>query len=890
MNTIKLTEEHITIHEGTNNNDEKGNGSKKNEKNEKKEKKEKKEIEKPTCIICAENYNNSFHKPIKCEYCDFEACKKCCQTYLINENDPKCMSNECNRQWTHQFISNHFSKTFINNDLKLHYEKILFDKQRALMPSTQPLVENILRREEYQRKINAAYNVVREAKNNLNAVQIEYNIFVRSGHTNENTRSVFIRACPDSECRGFLSSQWKCGICSKWTCPTCHEVKGMERDVEHTCNPDNVATANLLNSDTKPCPKCGEGIFKIDGCFAANTPILMWDGSIKMSQNIALGDILVGDDGTQRTVLRLMEGEDDMYEVQQNNGMNYTVNSKHTLALKHSGNKGIYWLEKGKYWNVIWFDKENYKIKSKSFKIDENCNKEETKIIADKFISELYQDDTIEIKVDEYLKLNDSIKKYLMGFKGGFIDYPSQPVELDPYMLGLWLGDGTHCSPNIASNDKEIVDYMIEWCNKNDAELMKVKNNNYLYRIRRKGYSLNCNTINADENCDTTDVKFPDSENRTNPFTNLLNKYNLIRNKHIPKEYLMNDRSVRLQLLAGIIDTDGHVTKEQKGKRVTIIQTRVELSEQIIFLAKSLGFTVNYTMRERKNVIIFNSEPKDYKNQYNINISGEKLYEIPTIIPRKKCAGSCKNLLNTSINVVYKEKGKYYGWEIDKNHRFLLADTTHSMNCDQIWCLTCHTAFSWRTGRIENVIHNPHYYEWMRRNGTLQRDPNDIVCGREITHNTTINIRRHLTEKETILKKDAANIRKLSTYIIDICRKVVHIRHVSQPHYHYNSDDIIQQLRIRYLRNFISEDDFKIALQRENKKSNKYREISEVITLLITTITDIIMNFIDEINTIEWKYNLERMKEIEQIIDYADECFLKISRTYSSVPLTFEKL
>jgi hypothetical protein len=178
----------------------------------------------------------------------------------------------------------------------------------------------------------------------------------------------------------------------------------------------------------------------------------------------------------------------------------------------------------------------------------------------------------------------------------------------------------------------------------------------------------------------------------------------------------------------------------------------------------------------------------------------------------------------------------------------------------------------------------------MRRNGTLQRDPNDIVCGREITHNTTINIRRHLTEKETILKKDAANIRKLSTYIIDICRKVVHIRHVSQPHYHYNSDDIIQQLRIRYLRNFISEDDFKIALQRENKKSNKYREISEVITLLITTITDIIMNFIDEINTIEWKYNLERMKEIEQIIDYADECFLKISRTYSSVPLTFEKL
>ena len=533
------------------------------------------------------------------------------------------MSNECNRQWTPQFISNHFSKTFINNDLKLHYEKILFDKQRALMPSTQPLVENILRREEYQRKINAAYNVVREARNSLNAVQMEYNVFVRSGHSNENTRSVFIRACPDSECRGFLSSQWKCGICSKWSCPTCHEVKGMERDVEHTCNPDNVATANLLNSDTKPCPKCGEGIFKIDGCFAANTPILMWDGSIKMSQNIDVGDILVGDDGTQRRVKYLVNGIDTLYKIYQENASSYIVSSRHKLIL---------------------FD---------------NIEREST-----------------EITVDDYIHLNPFMKKQLFGIKAD--------------------------------------------CNPKNAE-------QYFYHL----------------------------------------------------------------------------------------------------------------------------------NEIHI----EKL-----------------------------ERGDYYGWELDGNRKFLLEDFTLAHNCDQMWCLTCHTAFSWRTGRIENVIHNPHYYEWMRRNGTLQRDPNDIVCGREITHNTTINIRRHLTEKETILKKDVANIRKLSTYIVDICRKVIHIRHVAQPHYNYNSDDIIQQLRIRYLRNFISEDDFKIALQRENKKSNKYREISEVITLLITTITDIIMNFIDEIKTVDWKHNLERMKEIEQIIDYADECFLKISRTYSSVPLTFDKL
>ena len=106
----------------------------------------------------------------------------------------------------------------------------------------------------------------------------------------------------------------------------------------------------------------------------------------------------------------------------------------------------------------------------------------------------------------------------------------------------------------------------------------------------------------------------------------------------------------------------------------------------------------------------------------------------------------------------------------------------------------------------------------------------------------------------------------------------------------YNSENIIQRLRIQYMRNFITEEFFKTSLQRENKKSNKYREIVEVVNLLINTITDIIYNFVDELKSNEWVYNLDRIDEINKIIEYADECFLKISRTYSSVPLTFKNL
>jgi hypothetical protein len=150
----------------------------------------------------------------------------------------------------------------------------------------------------------------------------------------------------------------------------------------------------------------------------------------------------------------------------------------------------------------------------------------------------------------------------------------------------------------------------------------------------------------------------------------------------IPKEYLINDRDTRLKVLAGIIDagiidTDGHVSKEQNGKRVSISQSNIQLSQDIIYLIRSLGFVINYSVRQRKNESIFNQEKKDYKDQYVINISGELLHEIPTILPRKKCVStkSNKDYLRTSISVNHIGKGKYFGWIVDKNHRFVLDDS-----------------------------------------------------------------------------------------------------------------------------------------------------------------------------------------------------------------------
>jgi hypothetical protein len=220
------------------------------------------------CIICAEKFNKSNRNCIKCQYCDFEACKKCNETYLLNETIPKCMNNQCGREWTHNFLAQHFTRVFLNTTYKKHREQILVDKERALMPATQIFVERrnqlkhvIQEHEDICRQIAILTRRRQDVSNNMWQLRHGLNREDRTEQARE-----FVRACPDGNCKGFLSTQWKCGVCEKWTCNSCHEIKGLTRDAEHTCDPNNVSTATLLAQDTRACPKCHTPIHKIDGC------------------------------------------------------------------------------------------------------------------------------------------------------------------------------------------------------------------------------------------------------------------------------------------------------------------------------------------------------------------------------------------------------------------------------------------------------------------------------------------------------------------------------------------------------------------------------------------------------------------------------------------------
>jgi hypothetical protein len=178
------------------------------------------------------------------------------------------MEPSCAKEWSRKFLRESFTNNFLTSVYKEHIETILFDKEKALLPATQPLVEEKVRVKNIKKEMREIDNLINDLYKQKK--QLEHRLYNR-GNDDYNVKEEekghrFVRQCPADGCRGFLSTQWKCGLCEKWTCPDCHELKGFNRDCEHTCDPNSVATAKLLSSDSKPCPKCQCLIFKIEGC------------------------------------------------------------------------------------------------------------------------------------------------------------------------------------------------------------------------------------------------------------------------------------------------------------------------------------------------------------------------------------------------------------------------------------------------------------------------------------------------------------------------------------------------------------------------------------------------------------------------------------------------
>lgn len=226
------------------------------------------------CQICFEKYNNSNHKKVSCEYgdCSNSACKACIRTYLLNTvNDPHCM--ECKKIWTEQFIVTHLNRSFITSDYKTHRKTLLLEREISKMPETMAAANKYKRIEDQRKITETILNKIKEVKRLSERLTQEYNESNRltallvTGRVKEpEERRKFIMPCPNNDCRGYLSTQYKCDLCKLFTCHECHELIGLTKDDPHECKEENKQSAELIRKETKPCPTCGTRISKISGC------------------------------------------------------------------------------------------------------------------------------------------------------------------------------------------------------------------------------------------------------------------------------------------------------------------------------------------------------------------------------------------------------------------------------------------------------------------------------------------------------------------------------------------------------------------------------------------------------------------------------------------------
>lgn len=140
-------------------------------------------------------------------------------------------------------------------------------------------------------------------------------------------------------------------------------------------------------------------------------------------------------------------------------------------------------------------------------------------------------------------------------------EVPERLLPIHPYMLGLWLGDGGSTGARFTCDDKDV---------------------ETIDRIRDMGYPVH----KVKGSC-AWSISDGRKGVRTGTFQSQLRHLGLIGNKHIPKEYLFASREQRLELLRGLMDTDGFISKGQG--QCEFVQKNKQIAYDVYALIASLG-------------------------------------------------------------------------------------------------------------------------------------------------------------------------------------------------------------------------------------------------------------------------------------------------------------
>ena len=253
------------------------------------------------------------------------------------------------------------------------------------------------------------------------------------------------------------------------------------------------------------------------------------------------------------------------------------------------------------------------------------------------------------------------------------IDTGIKNDSLDAYVLGLWLGDGTTGAPEFESMDPEVINYLEDYAMAHELRC------SYRHKNGSKSMTIRLSSANNKKK----------GQSYKNALIEDLRALGVYENKHIPEQFLYNDVNTRLNLLAGLIDTDGSVYHGKNNHRGYIEFSQCETHKQIVdmftLIARSLGFKVSVTKAESKvSKIHKNKNITIAQPFYKVRIYDGK-YTIPTKIARKRFQWPTKRVFNRNychFDMEFAGRGQYYGFSLEGDkHEFVLGDMTIVHNC-----------------------------------------------------------------------------------------------------------------------------------------------------------------------------------------------------------------
>lgn len=331
-----------------------------------------------------------------------------------------------------------------------------------------------------------------------------------------------------------------------------------------------IATSQIsADGDGMPYPTLS--MLKDSKCFAAGTPVRMADGSVKTIETIGVGEQVMGVDGTPRNVTGTGQGEEPMYRVA-GKGWHFDCNESHNLVVQNNTHRKTAGLEHGQ-------------VRDMSLRefMDRGSSKDRLSAVRCR------------------------------------VPYAEQGLPIDPYLFGLWLGDGHSQGLRITTGDDAVRAYL---------ESLPTYRSTYQQ-------ASNCVDVYVGGNREIKEL-------------------GVYRNKRVPQVYKTASIQQRLALLAGLMDSDGY--REVTGSMVIAMSAKhPDLIDDIEEVARSLGYRCSQNYKASTNST----------NLYIANTD-----ELPVLLQHKR--GVCRDR-GDRMTVESLGWGRYYGITVDGDSRYCHA-------------------------------------------------------------------------------------------------------------------------------------------------------------------------------------------------------------------------